>query len=89
MNKQQHQAEKEMRKIVGALLLSEPTTTSEGMREYKRLERRVHKIAGNDRKISRWEKIRQNLILSFEELDKELNMEIIFWPKKKKKGKVP
>jgi len=78
VNKQQREAEKEIRKIAGTLLLNHPTTPA----EYKRLERQIQKVVKDSGKVSRWQKIRQNIIQSLEELDKELNQELVFRRKK-------
>lgn len=76
--------EKEIRKIAGTLLLDDPTTTREGIRAYRRLERQVQRIVKDNVKLSRWQKIRVNITLSLQELDEDLNREVVF--RKKREG---
>jgi len=90
-HKERRETEKELKKIAGTLLLKHATTTPEGMRVYKRLERQIQKIVKDSVKVSRWQKIRQNLkmqiipLLSLQQLDEELNMELAFRKKKREK----
>jgi len=51
--------EKEMKKVVGAFVLESPTTTDEGIREYRRLERQIQKTVNNDKSLSKWQWLKQ------------------------------
>jgi hypothetical protein len=79
--------EREMLKIAEALYLEKSSSTLEGAKERKRLERRIQKIVQNDRSFSRWERVRANIKLNFEELSKELDAEIFVFGRQKKERK--
>lgn len=48
-----------MKKIMCALELEHPTTTVEGKREYKRMERQIQKAVKDDRRVLQWQKIKR------------------------------
>jgi len=54
--------EREIKQVASCLVRKVPTTTSEGMRQYKRIERQTVKLVKNGHAVSEWEKIRQIFI---------------------------
>jgi len=68
----EHSAEREIKQIAKALFLDSPTTTKEGAREYKRLERHVQEIVKQNKKLSLWQKMRANFVENMKLLDEEL-----------------
>jgi len=67
-----HSAEREIKQIAKTLFLDSPTTTKEGAREYKRLERHVQEIVKQNKKLSLWQKMRANFVENMKLLDEEL-----------------
>lgn len=54
--------EREMRQVASALTRNQSTTTAEGVRQYRRIERQASRMVKDNHVISEWQRLRQKLV---------------------------